>query len=75
MKLRVVWWIPVAAVFIAHATGILGNVGTAITGVDDTLEAVIHLKAMFKPLVIPPIKPVVVPKAKKVAKAVPKKAP
>ena len=60
MKLRIVWWIPVAAVFIAHASGILGNVGTAIIGVDNTITAVIDLKKMVAKI-IPPRKPNFVP--------------
>ena len=65
MRVRVVWWIPVAAVVLAHVTGVLGNVGTAITGIDNAVTATIHLKSMFQKVVIAPINPVVIPPTKK----------
>ena len=74
MKLRVVWWIPVAAVALAHVTGVLGNVGSAITGVDNAVTATLHLKSLFQKVVVKPIQPVVVPPIKQ-KKAMPRKAP
>ena len=44
MRLRVVWWIPVAAVALAHVSGVLGEVGTAISGIDKIIGAVIDIR-------------------------------
>ena len=58
-------WLLVAIAVLAQATGIIGNVGSAITGVDNAITATIDLKKMFTPVTIQPIKPVVVPPVKK----------
>lgn len=80
MKVRSPTWIVIAGVVLAQASGILGAVGTGITGLDNAITATIDLKKKFREAVaVPfkPIKPVVIPapKVKKTALTMPKKAP
>ena len=54
-----------AGVVLVQASGGLSLVGNAITGVDNSIKAVIDIKKMFAPVVVPPIHPVVVPPVRK----------
>ncbi len=84
MKARSPAWIIVAGAVLVQASGILGLVGSAVTGLDNTITAAIDLKKIFhKAVVVPfqpiqPIQPIVVPptaKPKKTAQSMPRKAP
>ena len=80
MKARSPAWIIVAGAVVVQASGVLGVVGNAITGIDSAIRATIDLKGLFTKAVIAPIQqiqPVVIPptaKLKKAAQAMPKKA-
>jgi hypothetical protein len=65
MTLAFAPWLILAIAVATQATGVLGTVGSAITGVDNAITATLDLKRLFTPLVIQPIKPVVIPPAKK----------
>ena len=66
MKLRVVWWIPVAAAILVQSSGIMTTAGNTLVGIDGAIRAIIDLKSIVAKIVPPPkfvpIKPVVIPK-------------
>ena len=55
MKLRVVWWIPIAGVWIAHASGFLQQVGPIFDSVDKIIGTVTDLRKLQKTVTIKPV--------------------
>ena len=72
MPLAVAPWLLAGIIVLAQASGVIGNIGTIITGIDKAVTATVDLKAVFHKVVIAPIQPVVIPPP---AKAMPRKAP
>ena len=72
MPIAIAPWLLAGLIVFAQAADIFGKIGSAITGIDNTITATIDLKKMFKKVVIEPIQPIVVPAS---AKKMPVKAP
>jgi hypothetical protein len=48
MRLRVVWWIPIAGVWIAHASGFLQQVGPIFESLDKVIGTVTDMRKLAK---------------------------
>ena len=74
MKLRVVWWIPVAGAFLAHATGVLDTASQILGGIDKSLNAVVDLRKVVPQVgaILHPAPPAAKPKTVQI---MPRKAP
>ena len=57
MRLRVVWWIPIAGVWIAHASGFFQQVGPIFENLDKVIGTVTDVRKL-----VPKQQPAVVPK-------------
>ena len=62
MIIRSPAWIVVGALALAQASGVIGNVATVISGIDNSINAVIDLRKFLPPPLV--MKPIVVPSAK-----------